>query len=347
MTPSDIERFTSGAAIGVDVAAIERDLAALWRRASAANAAVTRACSWNLVVHATGPTELERATALADAVVAAVPSRTLVLDHRPTATTGPEIEAFVTANCRMMSGGHKLVCAEEITMTARGRGDEHLPSLVRALLVPDLPTAILWAGTPPRSSVVDALVADADRVILDSAGSDGLRSLARVGAAARVADLDWLRVAPLRAAVASAFDDPDGPAMLRRLTRVTLRASSAMLSAARLLLGWLADRLHWGQPTTSGPSTARWSCATPTGPVSIALELGGDAQLDLCCEAGGGRPRSVRFDHEGIRVTAGDASHRIALHPASPSELVVAALGRQGHDETYRAALDWAVGLEP
>jgi hypothetical protein len=111
VTSSAIERFTHGGPVGVDVGAIERDLASLWRMASGANAAVTRACSWNLVVHATNASELARARSLAAALVAAVPSRTLVLDDRAEAE-GPELEAFVTANCRRLPEGGKLVCGE-------------------------------------------------------------------------------------------------------------------------------------------------------------------------------------------------------------------------------------------
>ena len=48
------------------------------------------------MVHVESDATLERGKAMADALVERVPSRTLVLHHRPNATTGPEVEAFVT-----------------------------------------------------------------------------------------------------------------------------------------------------------------------------------------------------------------------------------------------------------
>lgn len=322
MTSAELERFTSGAAVGVDVAAIERDLAALWRQAAKGHRAVTRACAWNLVVHVENDAALERGKALADALVERVPSRTLVLHHRPNATTGPEVEAFVTANCKLMPGGGKLLCSEEITVQSRGQGSDYLPSLTRALLVPDIPTAVLCAGLPRDSALVQELVSAADRLILDSHGPDHLGPVERLGKALpRVADLAWLRSAPWRLAVAAAFD---GRAeLLGKLTRVRVRCAEGSVSEARLLLGWLGARLGWGQVEDG-----------------FALRGQGRVRLDTEWEAGEG----VRVDFEaegGVRV--GAQTHDAAL---GDEALVTAALGARGVDKLYQAALRRAVELE-
>ncbi len=348
MIAADIERFTHGGLVGVDVGAIERDLASLWRMASQANTAVTRACSWNLVVHVMSDAELSRARALAEALVSAVPSRTLVLNHRPS-EVGAEIEAFVTANCRMMPGGGKLVCAEEITVEARGPGEEHLPSLVRALLVPDIPTAVLWADLPPATSVVAQLLVGVDRVVLDTSRTDSLMPVERLGApmTAKVADLNWLRLAPLRRAIASSFDAPRDPSMLFRLARVTVCTSHDAEAASRLLLGWLGAQLSWAPPHRAGGASHRW----------VAAGRQAEVCLTIAVEPGPGVHR-VTFEADGQRVEVGLSAGAAPIESkvgqrAAPSvavrsdaELVVAALGSRGHDELYGRALGWAVELE-
>lgn len=322
MTSAELERFTGGVAVGVDVAAIERDLAALWRQAAKGHKAVTRACAWNLVVHVESDAALERGKAMADALVERVPSRTLVLHHRPNATTGPEVEAFVTANCRLMPGGGKLLCSEEITVQSRGAGSDYLPSLTRALLVPDIPTAVLCAGLPRDGALVQELVSAADRLILDSRGAESLQGIERLGKALpRVADLAWLRSAPWRLAVAAAFD---GRAeLLAKLTRVRVQCAEGAKSEARLLLGWLGARLGWGQVEDG-----------------FVLRGQGRVRLDVEWVEGVG----VRADLEaegGVKVSA--ESHDAAL---SDEALVTAALGARGVDKLYQAALRRAVELE-
>ncbi|MFZ5444885.1 MAG: glucose-6-phosphate dehydrogenase assembly protein OpcA [Myxococcota bacterium] len=322
MTSADLERFTSGAAIGVDVAAIERDLAALWRQAANGHRAVTRACSWNLVVHVDSEPALERGKMLADALVERVPSRTLVLHHRPNATTGPEVEAFVTANCKLLPGGGKLLCSEEITVQSRGQGSDYLPSLTRALLVPDIPTAVLCAGLPKDSALVQELVSAADRLILDSHGADHLGPVERLGKALpRVADLAWLRSAPWRLAVAAAFDGH--PERLDKLTRVRVRCEEASVSEARLLLGWLGARLGWGQ-------------------VEDGFALRGQGRVRLDLEAREGPGVRVEFEAEGGAKVVAETHHA----PLADEALVTAALGARGLDKLYQAALRRAVELE-
>ncbi|MGC3998838.1 MAG: hypothetical protein QM767_15860 [Anaeromyxobacter sp.] len=102
------ERFTRHEAIGVDVAAIERELAALWREAAHGTTAVMRACSWNLVVMTT-PEQSARAKTLADVMVEIVPSRTLMINEQK---TGDDLHAYVSANCRLLPGGGKMLCTE-------------------------------------------------------------------------------------------------------------------------------------------------------------------------------------------------------------------------------------------
>lgn len=350
----EVERFTGGHAVGVDVAAIERDLASLWRQASGAGNeyAVTRACSWNLLVHATTDAELARAKALADALVVAVPSRTLILNQRASGQ-GPEVEAFVTANCRMMPGGGKLLCTEEITIEARGRGSDHLPSLTRALLVPDIPTAVLWAGVPPSSPLVDELLAAADRLIVDTSrlGSAGLARVEQLGAKVthRVADLAWLRTGPRRLAIAGAFDRPVDPTLLYRLKRVSVECAPDAVGSAKLMLGWLGARLAWGTPEPlEDRDVPGWMVPRQQG--SVLVELSPTASsaglASLVFESDRGERLCVRSSETGLTIDGACPLHELPHVVLADEALVVAALGPRGSDKLYQAALHRAVELE-
>jgi glucose-6-phosphate dehydrogenase assembly protein OpcA len=351
VTSNDIERFTSGHAVGVDVGAIERDLASLWRKASQADATVSRACSWNLVVSVGTDAELVRGKALVDALVAVVPSRTVVVNHRPGAS-GPELEAYVTANCRLNPGGGKMVCTEEITIEARGRGGELLPALLRALLVPDIPSAVLWAGLPHTSAVMDDLLIGAERVVLDSTRADELTQVERLGpkVTSRVADLNWLRGSPLRRVVAVAFDGANETPMLFRLRRVQLECAPEAVSAAKLLLGWLASRLSWGAPERSqATDSLGWTVARAQGQVVVDLHTTPGAPGISALSFEGERGERVKLvTHPGaMSIESTFGSPRAMPFQERPDEsLVVAALGHRGADRLYQSALTRAVELE-
>ncbi len=350
---SELERFTGGHAIGVDVSGIERDLAALWRKASTHDASVTRACSWNLVAHATSAGELERVRFLADALVEAVPTRTLYLSYRAS-EPGPEIEASVTANCRKLPGGGKTVCTEEISIEARGKGADHLPSLLRALLVPDLPTALLWAGLPPTGHTTTELVPGVDRVVLDSAAADEREGLGRILQLAlgkrgpALVDLNWLRLSPLRSVLASAFDPPVDAGIAFRLAKIRLAVAPRAFPAARLLIGWLASRLGLGNPEAI-PGRG-WSLERQGGRVIVELET---AETALSCgvasvafESERGEVVCVALTGTGLDVKGPNTCFQTSAHERSDGELIVAALGAQGVDSLYDAALRRAAELE-
>lgn len=349
MTVSEIERFTSGQTIGVDVAAIERDLAALWRKASSQNASVTRACSWNLVIHTANEAELERARVLADALVAAVPSRTVILNHRPNAA-GPEIEAFVTANCKMMPGGGKLVCAEEITIEARGRGGDHLPSLLRALLVPDIPTAVMWSDLPSASNMGD-LLGGVERVVFDSTRATELSGVEQLGAkiTARVADLNWLRAASLRLIIAAAFDAPADTGNLFRIDRLSIECSASAMACTRLLIGWLAERLSWGTPERlTDRETPGWLFPRQQGQVFVDVTAREGVPYGVQRLVFGAGPRRIELTvKDGSIVIDNDGiAHSVPYSVHNDEELIVAALGSRGSDRLYPSALHGAAELE-
>ena len=146
--------FERGDAIEVPVGRIEAELAALWRRAAEARPgqipnAVTRACLWNLVVRVRGDAEFTHAKRVIDDLAQRIPARTIVMRIEPEEPDG--LRAWVEANWRRREGGGPASGSDEVTLWASGNAIERVPSLVRALLYSDAPTAMFWAGALPPS----------------------------------------------------------------------------------------------------------------------------------------------------------------------------------------------------
>ncbi|HJZ87269.1 MAG TPA: glucose-6-phosphate dehydrogenase assembly protein OpcA [Polyangia bacterium] len=355
-----VERFTGGQEIGVDVSALERELAALWRQAGEREHAVVRACLWNLIFRADGDEVFTRAKALIDAIAPACPARVLVL-RADAPGGGPELEAWISANCHVAPGGGKLLCSEELTLQSRGRGQERLPSLVRSLLVPDVPTALIWAGAPPRDAArVEPLLEGVDRMIIDTGdlASDleltNLAQLARIAAEVELADLGWLRLGPVRLLLASFFDPPVGAEPLLKARRVHLDCAHHGAATAVLLLGWLANALDWGRPEPLKGGAARtWRVPRPDGQVLLEVgvrdvDAGRDGIYELLIESeGGGRFSITDAGPHALELRGTGLPTRVLAAPERPdAELLVAALGVRGRDPLFCHALACAAELE-
>ena len=354
--------FEDGRAIEVPVARIEAELAALWRRAAEARPgqiprAVTRACLWNLIVHVHGEAQFTHAKRNIDELAQRLPARTLVVRAEP---DGPdeEVRAWVEANWRRREGGGEASGSDEVTLWARGRAVERLPSLVRALLLSDAPTAIFWsAGLPPPHPTVRELIHQADRLIVDTrklSDEHGLVELCKLGHSdpdLELADLSWLGISPLRGMCAALFDPPRDASVLSRLDRVRVVSNIQGTQARGLLaLGWMMSRLGWSEPQRRDESQGarRWQAVRRDGrPVT----------LELVTRAGG--------DHgvAGLELHAGDDVWQLerdsAIHVRGPelpsrsqparshsdAELLTSALGQRGRDVIFRDALARAGAL--
>jgi glucose-6-phosphate dehydrogenase assembly protein OpcA len=195
----------------VDIAAIEKSLADLWRAdKDDGEHTVTRAALWNVVAHTTTSALHATASETLARASAAVPQRTIVVRADPAAA--PEMSSWISANCHQVGGG-KQVCSEEIAIVAGGDRVHRVPPLVNALLLPDMPVAFWWLGDLPngQDDYVSALLEPADRLIVDSVYFDSPDDLRLVGGVAAQtttapADLNWVRLEEWRTATASVFD---------------------------------------------------------------------------------------------------------------------------------------------
>ena len=351
-----------GMSIAVDVGGIEKELASLWRNQSAEKSqALTRACSWNFIVFANDEAAFKSAKGYADVMVRSVPTRSILVLNQPYATTGKAVEAFVSANCQIGAGGGKLLCTEEINIESRGKGAEHVPSLLRALVVPDVPTALWWAGNPPdNAAAVRLLLSGVERLIVDTsnAGDGSLAKLANVGGlldGVTLVDLNWLRTATLRSLLASLFEPPVGPAPLWDIARVQLGVSSSSMPAAKLMLGWLISRLKWTvQERIPRGAGASWRMLSrDERPIGVDVEVVPNSVrasgLDrLVIETtDGSRYGFTASEGSSVQVEGAPGGVRTFSAAEPPTEqLLVAALGARGRDRLYGVALHRAMELE-
>lgn len=237
--------------LAVDVSRIEHELAALWRAEQGDDArAVTKAALWNVVAHTWNAREQTHATGVLGRVSAAVPQRTIVIRAESGGDAASGIASWISANCHLTGGGGQQVCSEEITIVASGSRVAHVPPLVTALLLPDMPVAVWWIGDLPADhhAYVEALFEPADRLIVDSADFGGASDLELVSRIAErtttaPADLNWARIEEWRAATAALFDPPAMRERLGGIRRVCVRSgggsSFAEISQALLYVAWL------------------------------------------------------------------------------------------------------------
>ena len=260
-----VEQFLAGIPVPVEPAAIERELAALWKPASeqasaGAGAAVTRVCLANLLVVGDAGNNAWHADTL-QKLSARFPCRVLWV-QLDSASGDAGLSADVTALCHLPSPGNPQVCSELITLhTGRG-GAGGVPGAVRPLLEPDVPVVLWWAMTADAEmELFDALCALADRVVVHAeplaspalrttSAAPSLRLCLRERVAGKATVMVWHAMCHWREMTAQFFDPPPLRDALRGIETVTVHYATpdggptATLPAA-LLAGWLAGQLRW------------------------------------------------------------------------------------------------------
>lgn len=329
-----LERFSAGEPLEVHPDAVERELSRLWQQAGRTTGdlqPVTRACLWNVVFvleHRTGLEGADSRPALeraVDALPSRVANRSLVLRTRPQTSNEASLSSFISTNCVLAEGGGKLVCSEEVTLVADEDGLNHLPGLVRALLAPGVPTAVVFGGlATPDNPVHQELVEIGDRIItlVDRTGHpDGLKTLKALFKERPLygMDLGWIRQSTLRDEIAHRFEPPAG-LQSDHVSAIHVRHPAHQKGSAKMLAGWLAASLG---AKKAAQQTDGWQFALPNG-----------RQLNLHLESG---------DHISVAFTA-EAGPRTVVDTPDPEEPLEALLGDaltgRRHDTLLAQALD-------
>jgi glucose-6-phosphate dehydrogenase assembly protein OpcA len=364
-TGSVAERFSRGEPIAVEVDRIERAFADLWKAASASGeGTVSRAALWNIVVP-TRAEDLARTRQIVDELAPLMPARVLVLVEEPATAEGGDdgVRATIESNLVARSSGARVVYSEEITLAAR-RGDGHFGPLVRALLMPGLPTATLWTDpTMPEALLRRQLLAATDRLVLDTGTCSRPRQLielqrcAELAGAVPVADLGWLRLKSFRLLFAGMFDAPvgGGPLLAARGVRIHHRAGCE--PSALLLTAWLASTLGWlfssAEPASS-PGELAYHFDRPKAGSSVRVSLraaegecGTSGIVGIELDAGDDRVFAVRRTEQNHATICSPIapSRVIKLDSRRHAELCLAALGPAGRDPLFARCLALASRL--
>ena len=253
---------------------IDRDLALLWQDLARA-APLTRAVLSNLVVFiedvAAGAGPGGRATL--DEVVQRHPSRAIVLEHQREQN---DARASLSASIGVLTfGAADARYGVEQILVRSACSEASLPSIVRRLLLGDVPTTVWWTEDLSRTSPLAPLLAMGRQFVFDSRcwidvrrGVRALEPFIEAGAL-DLADLNWRRLEPVRRALVhhlqtASHDLPLAP------VRIGHAAGEAAL--AWLLAGWLEARLSVGVPLDVSVT------AFEQGDAILALSIGPEPQ---------------------------------------------------------------------
>lgn len=356
----------------INVAAIEKELTALWKQASEEeDSGVVRASILNLLVYIPGDSDMSKLDEIMMDVTASHPCRAIVIIAEHGAKE-PVLSAQVTSRCTLPTPTSKQVCCEQVTITASESHMDEVPSALAPLLIADLPVYLWWRAIPQRvdKEIFGRLSEISDRVIIDSAlFNDPRGDLVNMAAVFRdtprwaaLSDLNWARLTAWRALIAGFYDVPDHRAMLDRLNSVTIEYAppssdaAAIPTRALLLGGWLASRLGWRLGGPASGADAKSSAFDYTVndqkvrlefvPTRREIEPGHLAKVTLGSAANESALFTVRRSADAARietaVTLGEerkAQRVLGYEGLNESELIGKELEILGHDRVYEQAV--------
>jgi glucose-6-phosphate dehydrogenase assembly protein OpcA len=235
----------------IDPSRIEHALAELWLDA-AQQGPLSRAVMSNLVVvrpnASIGPDAQEDPESDIVRIAQQHPARTILLAYSQGNRAARPAHASIGV-VTFGAGGARY--GVEIIEVEAACTDQAVPSIVRRLARGDVPTTIWWAADLSELAPSRAMLSTARQFVYDSAMWRNVAAGARAVAAIAgdrwpfdLADLNWRRLAPLRAAIAHALSTHPGPAALSPVD-VHIRHRPGEAAAAWLLAAWLCCRLKW------------------------------------------------------------------------------------------------------
>lgn len=349
----------TASATRVNVADIELALNRLWEALHGEGPAehgVTRACMSNVIIACETEEQARDVRELIPGLVERHPARVFLLTA--CAPHAGSIEAEVSAHCRR-SGGSKQLCSEHVDIRFDPAVVERLGSVLRPLLIGDLPTALWWASNqpPPLShGLFDTLAELADQVIYDSVGwpnpAEGVRAMTRwvMGEERPVFNLAWRYLKPWRRILAQVLDPRVAPGALQNIDSIRIEHGPHALPMAWLLIGWLAARLQW-QPQkgeVQSGSEVGWAFQTPRGDMRVRIHRSPEGlaqvrKLNLAWQgAAPGRAGFLYGDDQWLSVLAEESTLPAASIPAHevPMEMMIAAqLAHRSKDPLFEQSI--------
>ena len=338
--------------IPVEVGKIQRELKKLWQDS---HETATRASRLNLVIFSNAEHSLRANTALVEQITRQHALRAILIAAKP---LKPEtrVRAWVNAHCQISKSGQKQRCSEQIAFQLEGEAWKQglVPNLIFSNLDSDLPL-YLWRQGEFSDAPSETLMAWVDCLIYDSAGwprpAAQFAIVEKLAAAANIqntlTDLNWTRLAGLRAALSQFFDASDARLALTELDSLCITHVPGARTQALLLAGWLASSLGW-QPLGGSPWRSAGFQAADARQIAVTFqEQAGAAISRVELHAADGSRFVVRDDAPSnffnTCVTIGSDGRELCqvlpVGPEDTADLVSAELVHGGGHRAYRDAL--------
>jgi glucose-6-phosphate dehydrogenase assembly protein OpcA len=232
---------------------VDADLAAVWREI-ARDAPVSRAIMSNLVVFCRRPADNDVDLTLPpegvpiDDVARGHPARVILLYHDPDGPGNAASGAPIAARVGVLAfGPSDARYGVERIVIRSSCGEAALPSLVRQLILGDVPTSVWWTEDLSGMRPLAALVTMGRQLVYDSRrwrdvrlGVLALAPLLDDPLGPDLADLNWRRLLPVRQALVHAVRS-SGASTRKSLTSVLIHHRRGEAALAWLLAGWLQD----------------------------------------------------------------------------------------------------------
>jgi hypothetical protein len=348
---------------------VDDDLAALWREL-ARQGPVSRAVMSNLVIfcRAAAADDVDLASppegVPIDDVARNHPARVILLYHDPSAPEDNSTrETALAALVGVLTFGplNARYGVEQIVLRT-ACSEAALPSIVRRLMLGDVPTSVWWTEDLSWTHPLAPLVTMGRQLLYDSRRwrdvPAAVRALAPLLAdrfGPDLADVNWRRLLPVRRALVHAVGSADASAR-QRLTSVHIHHRPGEAALAWLLAGWLQS--VWeppsGAPIQADPqSRLKLQDAASTGSGLHQTEAGRglldppitvdeDSNLDedvLTVSFADGLHMRLGSHRVTIDDSLGPAPFTVAVPSETDAEAVAAELCVLSHDVALHNAL--------
>jgi glucose-6-phosphate dehydrogenase assembly protein OpcA len=276
----------------IETDAIEKQLELLWQetRHTSHDLGMTRTSMSNLIIYCDNVQSMQKLDSGIPHLVQRHPARVImVISSRE---PGEAIIAEIAVHYRGCDSGTQL-CSEQVNLYFPYRDIKRVASLVRPLLIGDLPTALWWACAEPpalREQVFAVLAEMSEHVIYDSRGwpnpVQGVKAMSRwvIGRKQPVFNLSWRYLKAWRRIIAQVFNPAVIPDALDSIERIEINHTPHALPMSWLLTGWLAARLNWkvDKGKTLSRSEVSWGFKSPKRYINVLIKRqdNGAAQIN-------------------------------------------------------------------
>lgn len=332
---------------------IDEDLTALWREI-ARDGPVSRAVMSNLVVYCRCPADLDLDLAAPPAgipiegVASHHPARVILLHHDPDAP-GAQRPLAARIGVLILGPPGARYGVEQIVIRS-ACSEAALPSIVRRLMLGDVPTAVWWTEDFSGTRPLTPLVTMGRQLIYDSRRWSDVRLAVRgltplldgrvkpalplPASAARpdLADVNWRRLTPVRQALVHAIGSGgDAKHSVRVSVRIRHRTGESAL--AWLLAGWIESA------GSKGPGLHRTGVGRVLLDPPITVHEDPDLHDDVLIVSLGDDLRLVLDDH---RVSVEDVLGRtfaVSVPHEDEAQAIAAELRVLTHDAVFHDTL--------